>query len=551
MKTNNELRVWDGSESFKGKHVVVVCEGGFGDMIMWCRYLPHIRRAVKKLTLDAPKELHRLMAGLVDEVIDGKDLEAPPDADFFVYSMEIPFLFRDKAANCAYLKAEPLDLPDFRDDLKVGIAWEGDPNHSNNDERSIPLKFFRRLEDVPGIKFFMLVPFSHNPELTAGCDDMDLYGAKCEDFHDTARLIQAMDVVVTVDTAVAHLAAALGKKTYCLVSKNYDHRWDVQQWYNSLSLVPQEDEGDWMTPIQVVRSKLCKMRGVRGLFTKGQPMPIDVLLTGGIGDVVALESHMDDNYLRRVNKVYFATRVYPEIVPLYSALPEFFGTQLTGFPDARPTDGFAFYNKKQVTAAIGDMRPDGWREVLDWSIAARYPYIEWGRHVFSGSRLLKNRLCVVRKNLPDRYVLIQPSSTNKAANRDFDAGDWERLLLLLTSHEIHGVIVNSLPALMEDKPEHPLLVDLSGQTTLPESVEILKGASGFVGIDSWLSVLAAQKFPIGQLQVKTNSAHAHRCKAIYFAPHKTFQFLVESVRPSFPSSSWPAEVPELRHLPSS
>jgi len=536
MPSNLDLRQWDGEESFKGKHVVIVGEGGFGDMIMWGRYLPFIRRVVGKLTLDIPKTLHRLFADMADDFIDGGD--RPVGADFFVYSMEIPFLFREKAANSAYLKVEPLDLPDFRDDLKVGIAWEGDPNHTNNDERCVPLKFFRCLEDVPGIKFFTLVPFIHQPELTEGCTDMDLYGSGAEDFYDTAQLIQAMDVVVTVDTAVAHLAAALGKKTYCLVSKNYDHRWDVQDWYNALTLVPQEFEGDWMTPMQIVRSKLCKMRGVKGLFFRNQPPPVDILYTGGLGDIITLESHMDDDYLARVNSVYYASRVYPTVTSLYGSIPEFTNIKQHGFTDIKPADGFAFYNKREVASALGERKPANWREVLDWSINTRFPHIEKGRHPYRGSRLLKHHLCAMRKPLPDRFVIIHPSSANRFqfAEQSFDFRDWEMTVALLEALECDGVVVNDLAGLYHgNAPEHPRIINMAGQTSLAESVEILKLAMGYVGIDSWLSVLAAQKFPTHRLQIKQLNSHGEKCKAIYFAPHKTFPFLVDSIKPAFPS----------------
>jgi hypothetical protein len=171
---------------------------------------------------------------LADEIID-KESDVLPDHDCHILSLDLPFLENIRSPN-TYLTATPLLLDPGK---KIGIAWEGNPQYCRNLKRSCPLKHFK---DLPG-QLFMLQNQIHLQELV--CEDVELYGYPINDFYDTARLIQSMDLVVSVDTSILHLAGALGKKTFGVLDFDHDPRWNVRPWYDSVRLFRQDVPDSW------------------------------------------------------------------------------------------------------------------------------------------------------------------------------------------------------------------------------------------------------------------------------------------------------------------
>lgn len=133
---------------------------------------------------------------------------------------------------------------------KIGIAWEGNPDHSNNEDRCCYLTQFAYLKDkllnLPRpVHFFSLQKDYHNPKYI-NTDDLCVWSLdKINDMLDTARAINSMDAIVTVDTSILHLAGTIGKPTWGLLSHAHDPRWTVRQWYPSVTLVRQPSYGDW------------------------------------------------------------------------------------------------------------------------------------------------------------------------------------------------------------------------------------------------------------------------------------------------------------------
>jgi ADP-heptose:LPS heptosyltransferase len=145
------------------------------------------------------------------------------------------------------MKDEEKTIVGFEDNFKIGIAWEGNPNHSNNHDRCCPLGVFRKLHDMPNTKLFMIQPKIQNEKLIEGSSDLEIFGTEVTDFKSTAKLLNSLDVIVSVDTAVMHLAGALGKRTYCLLSHNHDPRWDLDiNWYPTVKFIKQKFAGDWL-----------------------------------------------------------------------------------------------------------------------------------------------------------------------------------------------------------------------------------------------------------------------------------------------------------------
>lgn len=192
---------------------------------------------------------------MCDQALD-KECPNLPEHDCHILSLSLPFILKDPKVEFPYIKINTKkDLKEYNNDFKIGIAWEGNPNHSNNDKRSCPLKYFKHLVSSKS-KLFMIQQHVHLKELTNGAEDLDLLGYEIKDMYDTAELINIMDIIVSVDTSVLHLAGALNKNCFGLIKKEHDPRWNVRIWYNSIKFI----RGDnWDHLLQTV-SMACKLK---------------------------------------------------------------------------------------------------------------------------------------------------------------------------------------------------------------------------------------------------------------------------------------------------
>ncbi len=238
---------------------MVYCEQGFGDILQFCRYFRVLKENGCQVTVHTPKEMHGILSHVpgVDFLLS-KDEEKLPEHDYHIPSMSLPFLLRqaDVVENSPYVRFEGrMDLGEISG-YKIGIAWEGNPEHSNNEERNCPLRAFRPIFELQEVKVFMLQKEIHSPELIEGAEDLELLGSELDDFLDTASLINAMDLVVSVDTCVLHLSSCLKKPTIGLLSAPCDARWAVKNWYSSLKLVQQETPGDWESLLKSVADRI-------------------------------------------------------------------------------------------------------------------------------------------------------------------------------------------------------------------------------------------------------------------------------------------------------
>lgn len=248
---------WNGADSIDGKTVIVYGEQGYGDIIQFARYIPVLKKLGCSVVFHCPTPLHRLFLQFEVELLD-KENGNLPDHDYHIPSMSLPFVLDQLEVSQPYLSVEPEDFSDL-EGLKVGIAWEGNPDHSNTDERNCPLTYFRVLEKLP-LKMVIIQKSVHLLELTVGCDDMELYGYPIVDFLDTAKIIQGLDCVISVDTSVLHLAGALGKKSFVLLSHRCDPRWNLDlTWYSSITLLKQAYPGDWEGALIQAQTKIKEL----------------------------------------------------------------------------------------------------------------------------------------------------------------------------------------------------------------------------------------------------------------------------------------------------
>lgn len=237
-----------------------------------------------------------------------------------------------------------------------------------------------------------------------------------------------------------------------------------------------------------------------------------ILITGGIGDAIALEGLMTPEDRDRLETICYACPAWREISTLFRALA-------LAYPRLRdhvvlPTGSKVHYSAASVEADTGALPPG----VEDWSIARIFPQ---GRP-YLGSSLLTRRLAEPR-SAPGPYVVVCPASSwGQWADRNFSEADWAVCLDFLDARGIFGVVLGRERFPL---PAHPRLLDWQGQTTILESVEALKAADGYVGIDTWATVLAAKLFPSNRIAIKCVWDHCYQWARVYFAPRTDTSFL--------------------------
>ncbi len=245
-------------EAPSGSAVLVHAEQGFGDTIQMLRYVPRLVARGHRVKLGAPKALRRLLAMQPDvEVVSV--VAARSGIDFQVPFLSLPLVFGTTLdsipAEVPYLHVPDEAMAKFRarlrEGFKVGLVWRGNPKHKNDLSRSLDPALLKPLFDIPGVRFVSLQkePRAGDVETLRGFGALDDLTDELGDFADTAALIGALDLVISVDTSVAHLAGALGKPLWVLVPFVPDWRWLLDRedspWYPTARLFRQKQSGDW------------------------------------------------------------------------------------------------------------------------------------------------------------------------------------------------------------------------------------------------------------------------------------------------------------------
>jgi hypothetical protein len=283
MQDYLQLPRWDGGP-LAGRRILVGVEAGHGDMIQFCRYGAHLRAAgAARVGVLCHPGLVALFGALrgADEAI-GLDQPLQRDAwDVWAPPLSLPRHFGTTVA--AVPAALPYIVPDAQrvarlapllaadaGALKVGLVWRGNPRFENDAARSLPgLSTLAPLGRVPGVRPFSLQKGPGEAEAAAGVPGLDVtdLAPALGDFADTAALIAGLDLVITVDTACAHLAGALGKPCWVLLPAWMpDWRWlegrDDTPWYpGTMRLFRQERDGEWGEVVERVIEALAALRG--------------------------------------------------------------------------------------------------------------------------------------------------------------------------------------------------------------------------------------------------------------------------------------------------
>ncbi len=271
--------LWLGEESLAGKTILLHAEQGLGDTIQFARYAPLLAARGATIVLEVQPELHRLLSTMpgVAKVVARKS--PLPRYDFHCPLLSLPLAcgttLETIPADTPYLAPGEGDAAVWRARLPrgrplVGLVWSGERSHDNDLNRSARLATLAPILDLPGIGFVSLQHEVRDEDsgLLRRRGDVPAIGADFKDFADTAAAIAGLDAVIAVDTAVAHLAGAMGKLLFLLLPFAADFRWlrgrDDTPWYPSARLFRQLHFGDWDGAVNALRQELAQFASRHG-----------------------------------------------------------------------------------------------------------------------------------------------------------------------------------------------------------------------------------------------------------------------------------------------
>ena len=266
--------IWDG-KSHKDKTLLVYCDQGLGDHIMFSRFLPQLKNKFKRVKVYIPGRLVKIMKRSFKEYNNIEFLpfkERLPRYDMSVVFSNLPYYLKTDINTIpfsqGYLKADDKKVMEYKekyfqtDKLKVGVCWEaGAAGIRDLINRTLNISLFAPLFDVPNVEFCSM-------QVNPAMDNYKEYpltdlGSTFKSFDDTAAALKNLDLLVTVDTSVLHMAGALGVKTFMFLPYTYDWRWfdgrETTEWYDSVRIFKQTKRMDWSNVIEDMACEIKKI----------------------------------------------------------------------------------------------------------------------------------------------------------------------------------------------------------------------------------------------------------------------------------------------------
>ncbi len=291
VKRNFSQPLWLGKESIKNKTILLYGEQGLGDSIQFSRYVRLVAGLGAKVVLEVPKPLVSLfknLKGVSNVVAYGDEL---PSFDFQCPLMSLALAFKTTLKNipssASYLKSDKKKVAIWQNRLgqktkpRIGLVWSGSANHSNDGNRSLVLSSlipwlpeqFQYVVLQKDLRDIDQVTLNANPQILE-------FSAELTDFTETAALVECMDCVLSVDTSVAHLSAALGKTTWILIHYLQDWRWLLERsdspWYQSVRLFRQDKLGEWADVLGILKQALINNFSVKPLGSSARASKLNI-----------------------------------------------------------------------------------------------------------------------------------------------------------------------------------------------------------------------------------------------------------------------------------
>jgi tetratricopeptide (TPR) repeat protein len=260
--------LWDGS-ALEGRRILLHAEQGLGDTIQFARYVPLVRRRGGFVVLECHPRLARLLSGAGDETVARGD--PLPPFDLHAPLPGLPRIFGTSLdsipAAAPYLEVDRREVDRWRDAIetrmagdrrmRVGLAWAGNPRHPHDRRRSIPARELAALAGSGEAAFFSLQ--KDPPEKPP----LELIELRDSGLVDAAAILLNLDLLISVDTSLAHLAGALARPVWTLLAFVPDWRWmlgrEDSPWYPTMRLYRQSKRGSWTEPLERVRSDLARL----------------------------------------------------------------------------------------------------------------------------------------------------------------------------------------------------------------------------------------------------------------------------------------------------
>jgi tetratricopeptide (TPR) repeat protein len=265
--------LWLGEYPLERRTILLHAEQGLGDTIQFARYVPMLARAGAKVLIEVQPQLKALLGQLDGTAAVTARGERLPAFDVHCPLGSLPLALKTEpatipSAHC-YIGADAAHMAKWRPRLdavgrpRVALAWSGNPQHMNDRNRSIPLSLFAPLWSTGAVHFVCVQRELRegDAELLAREPRVTQLGTELDDFADTAAVLALVDLVITVDTSVAHLAGAMGRPVYILLPFSPDWRWTLagesSRWYPTARLFRQPSLGDWDSVIERLRGELA------------------------------------------------------------------------------------------------------------------------------------------------------------------------------------------------------------------------------------------------------------------------------------------------------
>ena len=268
-----EKPIWRG-EDLKDKVLYTYYEAGFGDVLMFYRYVPILTSMAKKVIIKPQKELASLFRenSYGAEILEIFDFEKEMHFDYHIPFLSVPFVLGCKNEEMfihhddGYLKANPAKVNYYNerfcqnDKYKIGIKWQGNTYYDK--ERVLNVEDFLRLFELPNVQFYSFQTFDGSEEIEKIKDKYDIIdlGSTFSNFSDTAGAIENMDLIISNDTSLVHLAGAMKKQCWVLLPHVYNWRWhtdlSVCDWYDSVKIFRQSESENWDNVFDSVESEL-------------------------------------------------------------------------------------------------------------------------------------------------------------------------------------------------------------------------------------------------------------------------------------------------------